>query len=99
MKDSFVEITLSENRAIELEFIDENFTTVPISGAFFEIYDSNLTKIVDETSAVITTPNKISTILSSEILTKSDIYYIIWKIVAYNQEFKHKTQVYVKDIL
>lgn len=99
MLESNVDIYLGESRAIELEVVDSSFITVPVSGAFYEIYDVNSKILQEETVAAITDINKIGAILTPEILKKSAIYFIIWKIIAFNQEFKHKTKVYVKDFL
>ena len=99
MKDSTIEMFLGENRAIELEFTDASFASVPLSGAFYEIYDSNSNKIVEESSAVILDINKVSCIISKDILVKPGIYFIIWRIIAFSQEFKHRTQVYIKDFI
>ena len=99
MLDTTLNLFLGENRAIELEISDESFSSVPISGAFYEVFDENKNLLINETLAVITDVNKISMIVSSDIFVKSGVYYIIWKIITLNQEFKLRTQLYIKDVI
>ena len=98
LKNSFDIIELYENevRAVEYELYFNNSSSLNITSANFEIFNSNLDVIVSRPCMI--TGNKISTLITEDVTATKGDYKIIWTIEINNQIYKNRTNLKIREI-
>lgn len=98
LKDSFDVIELYENevRAIEYELYFNNSSSLNITSANIEIFNSNLDVLISHPCMII--ENKISTLITEDVTSTKGNYKIIWTVEINNQIYKNRTNLKIREI-